>query len=94
MQDLSEDDIYHPEIIRILESKWEYATASENLSSDDEDLIEQAVEIIAASRKASATMLQRKLGIGFPRAARLIDALEERGVIGPQKGAKPREILI
>jgi S-DNA-T family DNA segregation ATPase FtsK/SpoIIIE len=44
-------------------------------------LIEQAIQIIAETRKASATLLQRKLGIGFARAARIMDALEEKGVI-------------
>ena len=64
------------------------------MSDEDEALIEQAIDIIAQKRKASATMLQRTLGIGFPRAARLLDVLEERGIVGPQEGAKPREIMI
>ena len=80
MTNLTENDIYHPEIMRILESKGEMAGGG-NISSEDEDLIEQAIEIISSTRKASATMLQRKLGIGFPRAARLIDALEARGIV-------------
>jgi len=46
------------------------------------------------TRKASATMLQRKLGVGFARAARIMDILEEQGIIGPQEGAKPREIYV
>ena len=94
MEGLTEADIYHPEIMRILESKGEYAWAWGDVSWADEDLIEQAIEIIAAKRKASATMLQRTLSIGFPRAARLLDILEERWIVGPQEGAKPREILI
>lgn len=93
MKGLSDNDIFHPEIIRLLESKGEYAF-SDDLSGDDEELIQQAMQIISETRKASATMLQRKLGVGFPRAARLIDVLEERGVVGPQEGARPREILI
>jgi len=94
MHNLSESDIYHPEIVRILESKGEYAGSWWDVSDDDEDLINQAVEVISETRKASATMLQRKLGIGFPRAARLIDILEERGIVWPQEWAKPRDILI
>jgi DNA segregation ATPase FtsK/SpoIIIE, S-DNA-T family len=94
MNNISEQDIYHPEIIRILESKWETAWSWGDVSDTDEELINQAIEIISETRKASATMLQRKLGIGFPRAARLIDIMEERGIIGPQEGAKAREILI
>lgn len=93
MTGISEEDIYHPEIMRILESKGEFASG-ENVSDDDEDLIEQAMQLIAETRKASATMLQRKLGVGFPRAARLIDILEERGVVWPQEWAKPREIFL
>lgn len=94
MHNLSEQDIYHPEIIRILESKGESASGAGDVSDEDEALINQAIEIISESRKASATMLQRKLGIGFPRAARLIDILEERWVVWPQEGAKARDILI
>lgn len=95
MDGVDENDIYHPEIIRILENKWEYATsASSNLSEDDEDMIAKALELIVEKQKASATMLQRSLGIWFPRAARLLDALEKRGFVWPQEWSKPREILI
>lgn len=90
---LTENDIFHPEIIRLLESKGEYA-GDDMVQGDDEELIEQAIQIISETRKASATMLQRKLGVGFPRAARLIDIMEQRGIVGPQEGARPRDILI
>jgi DNA segregation ATPase FtsK/SpoIIIE-like protein len=90
---LTENDIFHPEIIRLLESKGEYA-GEDMVQGDDEELIEQAIQIISETRKASATMLQRKLWVGFPRAARLIDIMEQRGIVWPQEGAKPREIFI
>jgi len=61
-------------------------------SDEDDDLYEDARELVLTTKKASATFLQRKLGIGYARAARLIDMLEERGVVGPGQGAKPREI--
>jgi len=93
MVGLTENDIFHPEIIRLLESKGEYA-GDDMVQGDDEELIEQAIQIISETRKASATMLQRKLGVGFPRAARLIDIMEQRGIVGPQEGARPRDILI
>jgi S-DNA-T family DNA segregation ATPase FtsK/SpoIIIE len=57
-------------------------------------LIEQAIEIIRETGKASTTHLQRKLNIGFARAGRLMDQLEERGIVGPQEGAKPRDIYL
>ncbi len=59
----------------------------------DDDLYEQAREIVVKYQKASASMLQRYLRVGYARAARLIDLLEERGVIGAGDGAKPREVL-
>lgn len=93
MVGLTENDIFHPEIIRLLENKGEYA-GDDMVQGDDEELIEQAIQIIAETRKASATMLQRKLGVWFPRAARLIDIMEQRGIVWPQEGAKPREIFI
>ncbi len=60
---------------------------------DEDDLFEEAKQIVIESGKASTSYLQRKLGIGYSRAARLIDTLEERGVIGPGNGSKPRTVL-
>jgi S-DNA-T family DNA segregation ATPase FtsK/SpoIIIE len=60
----------------------------------DDDLYEEAKEVVAAAGKASASLLQRRLRIGYARAARLLDILEEKGVIGPGEGAKPRQVLI
>ena len=61
---------------------------------EEDDLFEEAKEIIINSGKASASYLQRRLQIGYARAARILDALEDAGVIGPGQGAKPREVLI
>ncbi len=60
----------------------------------DDDLFEQAKEIVVASGKASASLLQRRLRVGYARAARLIDMLEEHQVVAPAEGNKPREILV
>jgi S-DNA-T family DNA segregation ATPase FtsK/SpoIIIE len=61
--------------------------------ADDDDLYEEARTVVVQAGKASTSYLQRKLRIGYARAARLIDILEERGVIGPGDGAKPREVI-
>jgi len=60
----------------------------------DDELLDQAKDLVINAGKASASFLQRRLRIGYARAARLLDILEEQGVIGPGDGAKPREILI
>lgn len=60
----------------------------------DDELFDEAKKIIFQSGKASASLLQRRLRIGYARAARLLDILEEKGIIGPADGAKPREILV
>ena len=61
---------------------------------DEDPLYEEAKKTVVQAGKASASYLQRRLKIGYARAARLLDILEERGVIGPGEGAKPREILV
>ena len=96
MKWLQEEDIYHPEIMRILESKAEYSSwlMSSGGNSDDDEIVEQAIEVILETRKASATLLQRKLNLWFARAARVMDELEKRGIVWPQDGAKPRDILV
>ena len=62
--------------------------------SDYDSMYEPAYELVKESRKASASLLQRRLKVGYARAARLIDLLEENGVVGPANGAKPRSILV
>ncbi len=69
------------------------ATLDDDKIEEDDDLYEDARHTVIEAGKASTSYLQRKLGIGYARAARLIDILEERGVIGPGSGAKPREVL-
>lgn len=61
---------------------------------DDDDLYVEAVDVVRAAKKASASLLQRRLKVGYARAARLIDLMEERGVVGPGDGAKPREVFL
>lgn len=60
---------------------------------DEDDLYEDARQAVVEAGKASTSYLQRKLRVGYSRAARLIDILEERGVIGPGEGSKPRQVL-
>ncbi len=60
----------------------------------DDELLEEAKDVILRAQKASASLLQRRLRVGYARAARLLDLLEEQGVIGPGEGAKPREVLV
>lgn len=69
---------------------------TEALEGDEEDeaLLTQAVEIIRETHRASTSSLQRRLRIGYTRAARIMDVLEERGIVGPPRGSDPREILI
>ncbi|MCL4352628.1 MAG: DNA translocase FtsK, partial [Firmicutes bacterium] len=69
--------------------------SSDNSPVEETDaLFQEAVRIVVESRQASTSMLQRRLRIGYTRAARLIDAMEERGFIGSQDGAKAREVRI
>lgn len=68
---------------------------SDNFSESEEDeLFEEAVEVVKAAQKASASLLQRRLKVGYARAARLLDIMENKGIIGPGEGAKPREVYI
>ncbi len=76
-----------------LEASSEDSFSSSSSSSDDNDpLYDEAKKLVLENKKASASFLQRRLRVGYARAARLIDIMEERGVVGPGDGAKPREI--
>ena len=63
-------------------------------ASEEDSLVPEAIEIIKQSGKASATLLQRMLSVGYARAAKILDILEQKGFIGPANGAKPREIFL
>ena len=62
--------------------------------SGDADLIEQAIEVVVAAGQASTSNLQRRLRLGYARAARIMDELENMGIIGEYEGAKPRKVLM
>jgi S-DNA-T family DNA segregation ATPase FtsK/SpoIIIE len=67
---------------------------TESKSSDYDELLSQAVDVIFDTKQASVSMLQRRLKLGYARAARLVDQMEEIGVVGPFEGSKPRQILM
>jgi S-DNA-T family DNA segregation ATPase FtsK/SpoIIIE len=70
------------------------ATPEEDVTDEDEELVEKCLEIIRQEKRASTSLLQRRLRLGYTRAARIVDILEQRGILGPGEGAKPREILV
>ncbi|PYL26358.1 MAG: DNA translocase FtsK [Verrucomicrobia bacterium] len=70
------------------------ATPEEEVTDEDEELVEKCLEIIRQEKRASTSLLQRRLRLGYTRAARIVDILEQRGILGPGEGAKPREILV
>ncbi|NCN25548.1 DNA translocase FtsK [Candidatus Falkowbacteria bacterium] len=63
-------------------------------ADDDDDMFLAAVEVVLTTKRASTTSLQTRLGLGYPRAAKIMAQMEDKGIIGPSNGAKPREILI
>jgi S-DNA-T family DNA segregation ATPase FtsK/SpoIIIE len=70
------------------------SSGDSELSEKDEDLLQSALEVVKLEKRASTSLLQRRLGLGYGRAAWVIDQFETRGIIGPRDGAKDREILV
>lgn len=93
---------YSEEILEHIEQQAEQvgnnkgggSSGTNDLGDDEDELIEEAIEVIMDCRQASTSMLQRRLKLGYSRAARIIDQIEDRGIIGPSEGSKPRQILI
>lgn len=85
---------YEPAFTEAALSTEETGTPSEEAADERDDLYEQAREVVLTTGQASASFIQRRLRVGYPRAARMIEMMEEDGVVGPAIGAKPREILI
>ncbi len=83
---------YEQEVLEYKKSKYMLRETEEE--EEEDELFNEAVSIIINSKQASISILQRKLRIGYTRAARLIDAMEKRGIVGPYDGRNPRKILI
>ena len=64
------------------------------MPSGDDEILKKAIEVVVEAQSASTTLLQKRLKLGYARASRIIDELEEKGVIGPYEGSKPRKVLI
>jgi S-DNA-T family DNA segregation ATPase FtsK/SpoIIIE len=78
-----------------MQDKLELSSApAEDVTEEDEELVEKCLGIIRQEKRASTSLLQRRLRLGYTRAARIVDILEQRGILGPGEGAKPREILV
>jgi S-DNA-T family DNA segregation ATPase FtsK/SpoIIIE len=74
---------------------WEELLKGEAIMADRDELVQKAIEMLKGEKRTSASMLQRRMHIGYPRAARLMDELEEMGVVGPaQTGGRAREVLL
>lgn len=97
-----EQTIYDDDVMQEIERQAaadKKKTSGGSVSDDDgeseaDEMIPKAIEVVVDAQMASTTLLQRKLKLGYARAARIIDNLEERGIIGPYEGAKPRKVLI
>jgi S-DNA-T family DNA segregation ATPase FtsK/SpoIIIE len=85
---------YEMEIHQQLQKTQNGMDVEQGASGEDEDLIQQCIEVIRSEQKASVSLMQRRLRLGYTRAARIMDELELRGIVGPSKGAEPRDILI
>lgn len=87
---------YSQEVMEHIEHQAEADTSSGgyNAAEDEDELLPQAITIVVESGQASVSMLQRRLKLGYARAARLIDQMEQRGIVGPFEGSKPRQVLI
>ena len=89
--DMIQAPIKRRQAIRIEKQKELESTSK---MDEDDPLYNEIVEFAVRTGKISASLIQRKYRIGYNRAARIVDLLEERGIIGPQNGSKPREVLI
>jgi S-DNA-T family DNA segregation ATPase FtsK/SpoIIIE len=88
-----EPPIYDESIVSKNNSSGFASSVASFGGSDNDPMFEEAKQIVLESGKASASLLQRRMKVGYARAARLLDELQEAGVVGPADGAKPREVF-
>ena len=97
---MDKDDVYLgllSEYLGLLGGKpevYDDAEDDDDVSEADEELIMKCIEVVRQERKASTSLLQRRLRLGYTRASRMVDILEQRGIVGPGDGAKAREVFL
>lgn len=97
-----EQSSYDDEVIKEIDKnaantgakKKDSAPSDDGEAGPSDEMLPKAIEVVIEAQSASTTLLQRKLKLGYARAARIVDELEERGIIGPYEGAKPRKVLV
>ena len=96
VHDKNGDPIFDESVQRQIESEGEDAEGGDEGGDGkwDDPLVPQAIEVIRTGKRASTSMLQRRLKIGYNRAARIMEMLEDEGIVGPENGSSPREILM
>jgi S-DNA-T family DNA segregation ATPase FtsK/SpoIIIE len=99
LKENNEPPNFAQEVQNQINSSTEDALSGSSSGSGDEDdeeakLLAQAIDVLRSTKRASTSMLQRRLRIGYNRAARLMEELEDRGIVGPENGSSPREILV
>ena len=82
---------YDEDIIEEINTERE---VMDKVSEDADELLPQAIELVVDAGQASVSMIQRKFKVGYARAARIVDQMEERGIVGGFEGSKPRQVLI
>lgn len=92
-----QNSVYDEEVMEEIERQAATEKNSKQQDNDDDDydpMINQAIEVVVEAGQASTSLLQRRLKLGYARAARIVDQMEQRGIVGPYEGSKPRQILI
>jgi S-DNA-T family DNA segregation ATPase FtsK/SpoIIIE len=90
---LAQEPVQPEEVVQ--QQMWEEIEASEAQAAEQDEMLPRAIELVQQQQRASISMLQRRLRIGYSRAARLIDVMEEQGIIGPAPGgSRARDVLL
>jgi len=94
LKEKNDPPVFAEEVQKQVDAGGDDAGGDDGGPTDGDELLPDAIDVLRSSKRASTSMLQRRLRIGYNRAARLMEELEERGIVGPENGSSPREILV
>ncbi|WP_269524022.1 DNA translocase FtsK [Coraliomargarita parva] len=94
LQEKNEPPVFAEEVQKQIDAGGDDGPTAGTGEDDGDELLPEAIDVLRSTKRASTSMLQRRLRIGYNRAARLMEELEDRGIVGPENGSSPREILV